>query len=158
GVTEPAQHERGDVTARLMLVLLSLVWGTSWPLMKIALLEIPPFSMRAASSLFGAVTLSAWALLIGRSFRIPSVKAALHIIVASMLNVVGFSIFSAFAQLNAATSRVTILAYTMPIWAALMARPVLGERLTASRTVALVLCVAGLTILIYPLAGGGIPR
>ena len=38
----------------------------------------------------------------------------------SILNVVGFSVFSTFAQLGAATSRVAILAYTMPIWAVLL--------------------------------------
>ncbi len=37
---------------------------------------------------------------------------------------------SSFAQLTAATSRVTILAYTMPIWAVLLAWPFLGERPT----------------------------
>jgi drug/metabolite transporter (DMT)-like permease len=29
-----------------MLVLLCLIWGVSWPVMKIALEEIPPFTMR----------------------------------------------------------------------------------------------------------------
>jgi hypothetical protein len=33
-------------TARLMLVLLTLGWGVSWPSIAIALSEIPPFSMR----------------------------------------------------------------------------------------------------------------
>ena len=45
-----------------------------------------------------------------------------------MLNVVAFIVFGSFAQLTAATSRVTILAYTMPIWAVLLAWPFLGER------------------------------
>ena len=38
-----------------------------------------------------------------------------------------------------------------------MARPILGERRTATRILALALCIVGLTILIYPLAGAGIP-
>ena len=42
-------------------------------------------------------------------------------LVASLLNIVAFSLFSAFAQLAATTSRVTILAYTMPIWSVLLA-------------------------------------
>jgi drug/metabolite transporter (DMT)-like permease len=57
----------------------------------------------------------------------------------------------------AATSRVAILAYTMPIWAALFARVALGERFSGSRLVALALCIAGMTILIYPLVDAGIP-
>ena len=74
-----------------------------------------------------------------------------------VFNVVAFSIFTPFAQLYAATSRVTILVYTMPIWASLLARLVLGERLNATRAVALALCVAGMAVLIYPLAATGIP-
>ena len=45
-----------------------------------------------------------------------------------------------------------MLAYTMPIWAALFAWLVLGERLTRARVVALALCIAGMAILIWPLA------
>ena len=37
---------------------------------------------------------------------------------------------SAFALLLAATSRVAMLSYTMPIWAALFAWVALGERFT----------------------------
>src|SRR5262249_37297711 len=37
-----------DAAARLILVALSLAWGVTWPVMKIALSEIPPFTMRLA--------------------------------------------------------------------------------------------------------------
>jgi drug/metabolite transporter (DMT)-like permease len=40
----------------------------------------------------------------------------------------------------------------MPIWAALLAWPILGERPSRVQTAALILCAAGLTILIFPLA------
>ena len=45
----------------------------------------------------------------------------------------------------------------MPIWAALLARVVLKEKLNAVKRVALALCAAGLTILIWPLARRGLP-
>jgi drug/metabolite transporter (DMT)-like permease len=45
----------------------------------------------------------------------------------------------------------------MPIWAALLALPILGEQMTATRAVALGLCVAGMAVLIAPLAGLAIP-
>jgi drug/metabolite transporter (DMT)-like permease len=77
--------------------------------------------------------------------------------VAGLFNIVSFSILTPFAQLYAATSRVSILVYSMPIWATLMARVVLGERITGMRAVAFALCVAGLTVLIWPLAVAGIP-
>ncbi|HXF90266.1 MAG TPA: DMT family transporter [Xanthobacteraceae bacterium] len=143
--------------ARLMLVLLSLGWGVTWPIMRIALEEIPPVSMRTGTAFFGAAVLFAYARLSRRNIAILPGVARLHIFVAGLLNIVGFSLFSAFAQLNATTSRVAFLTYTMPIWSCLLARLVLGERMTANRQIALALCIAGLAVLIYPLASHGIP-
>jgi drug/metabolite transporter (DMT)-like permease len=74
-----------------------------------------------------------------------------------MLNIVGFVVLSSFAQLEAATSRVAVLAYTMPIWAVLLAWPLLGERPTGMKAVALALCAAGLGVLVYPLSETGLP-
>jgi drug/metabolite transporter (DMT)-like permease len=93
-----------------------------------------------------------------RSLRIPSLKVWAHVLVGSLLNIVAFSLFSAFAQLAATTSRVAILAYTMPIWAVLLAWAFLGERPNRVQALALLLCAIGLAILIYPLAANGIPR
>jgi drug/metabolite transporter (DMT)-like permease len=120
-------------------------------------MEIPPFSMRVATMFIGAVTLWLLTRLRRRSFALRSPTVVAHVVAASFFNVVAFSIFTPFAQLHAATSRVTILVYTMPIWASLLARLVLGERLNATRAIALALCVAGMAVLIYPLAATGIP-
>jgi len=145
------------VKARVFLVMLCLGWGTTWPMMKIALDEIPPFSMRVASLALGAVTLTLVALLQGRSLRIPSLRTFGHLCAASFFNIVAFSVLTPFAQLSAETSRVAIVVYTMPIWATLMARPILGERLNATRALALALCIGGMAVLIYPLATLGVP-
>lgn len=98
-----------ETQARLMLVLLCLIWGVSWPVMKIALEEIPPFTMRMSSSVFGALTVALVCRATGRSLRIPDAKAWIHLVVASLLNVALFSALTAFAQLATATSRVAIL-------------------------------------------------
>ena len=148
---------RADIGARLMLVILCFIWGVTWPLMRIALYEIPPLSMRATTAAFGALTLYLACRFQGRSLRISSAKAWLHVTIASLLNIVAFTVFGSFAQLTAATSRVTILAYTMPIWAVLLAWPLLGERPTRMQAAALGLCGAGLAILIYPLTATAIP-
>jgi drug/metabolite transporter (DMT)-like permease len=143
--------------ARLLLIVLSLGWGSTWVTMRMALEEIPPFSMRLATLSLGALMLMSFARLQGRTLAIPYGRTWTHICMASLFNIVAFSVFTPFAQLAAETSRVAIMVYTMPIWAAMMARPVLGERLTPTRMVALALCIAGMIILIAPLAGLGIP-
>jgi drug/metabolite transporter (DMT)-like permease len=153
----PSQHDTADATAKLMLVALSVIWGLTWPAMRVALREFPPFSMRTVSLSLGAVTLFAIVALQGRKLALGGPKDWAHVVVAAVLNIVGFTMLSAFALLMTATSRVTILSYTMPIWAALFAHVALGERLDRARIVALALCVAGMAILIWPLAQHGIP-
>ena len=100
----------------------------------------------------GALTLYLACRFQGRSLRLPDAKSWAHVTIASLLNIVAFTVFGSFAQLTAATSRVTILAYTMPIWAVLLAWLLLGDRPNRTQAFALALCAAGLAILIYPLA------
>ena len=136
-----------------MLVAVSLAWGVSWAALKIALNEIPPFSMRAGTSGLATVTLFALAFIQRRNIRVHNGIAWAHLVVAGFLNIACFTLLTAFAQIATATSRVAILTYTMPIWAAFLAYPILGERLNASRGISLLLCIIGLTVLAYPLIG-----
>ena len=140
------------MTAKLMLVALSFSWGLTWPAMRIALDEIPPFSMRVVTLGIGAGVLFLVGWTQRRSFAVQGLKHLAHLTVAGILNVLSFSLLSVIAMMFAGTGRVAMLAYTMPIWAALFAWLVLGDRLTRAHVVALVLCILGMGILIWPLA------
>jgi drug/metabolite transporter (DMT)-like permease len=146
-----------DGGARLMLAALCVVWGATWPIMRIALNEVPPFTMRTISVFVGGVMLFVICAIKRRSLHISGAKGWAHIAIAAMLNVASFSVFSTFAQLSAATSRVAILSYTMPIWAVILAWIFLRERPTGMQPIAIGLCAAGLAVLIYPLAQTRIP-
>lgn len=147
----------GEAGARLLLVVLCLVWGITWPFMKIALNEIPPLSMRTTTNAIGALMLLAVCLVQRRDLRLPNRRSWAHVLVAALLNIVGFSIFTSYAQLVTATSRVTILTYTLPIWTLIFAWAVLGERPSRVQAIAIALCAGGLAVLIGPLAAKGIP-
>jgi drug/metabolite transporter (DMT)-like permease len=140
-----------------MLVALCIVWGSTWPIMRIALREVPPFTMRTLSTMVGGIMLFAVCFAMRRDLKLPGVKGWVHVFVAAILNVASFSVFSTFAQLSAATSRVAILAYTMPIWAVVLSWIFLRERPTGMQPIAIALCVGGLAVLIYPLTAAGIP-
>jgi drug/metabolite transporter (DMT)-like permease len=152
-VPPASPQQSADRSARFMLVAVSLAWGLSWPALKIALNEIPPFSMRVGTSGLATAALFALAFMQRRNIRVHSGLGWAHLLVAGCLNIACFTLFSAFAQLATATSRVAILTYTMPIWAALFAYPILGEKLNVARGISLLLCIIGLTILAYPLIG-----
>lgn len=149
---------RADTGARIMLVLLCIAWGATWPIMRIALREVPPLTMRTVGGVIGGLVLFGVCLVRRRQLRLPDGKAWLHVAIAAQLNVTSFSVFSAVAQLGAATSRVAVLSYTMPIWALLLGWIFLREKPTGMQPVAIGLCAAGLAIVIYPLATTGIPR
>jgi drug/metabolite transporter (DMT)-like permease len=137
--------------AKLLLVALALGWGINWPANKVALDEVGPWTFRFVGLAVGGVLmlgLSAWRK--GRLTLPHGGRAWLHLTVAGILNIGIFAIFSMFALEGTNTSRVVILVYTMPIWATLAARVMLGEPFTLRRVTALVLCAAGLAVLLAP--------
>ena len=141
-----------NAVATLLLVALSFCWGLSWAAMRIALDEVSPWSMRLIGYSIGAAVLLILIKAQGRSIAIPYGKAWLHIIMAALFLAVGFGVAGTFAQLMANTSRVIIVNYSMPVWGSLMAYFVLHERINRQAAIGLALCVAGLSVLIYPVA------
>jgi drug/metabolite transporter (DMT)-like permease len=137
-------------TAKLLVVLLAFAWGFNWIAAAVALREVSPWSLRFAGSAIGAATLFTAAILTGHKLRVPRGEHV-HVMVAGFFNVAAFQILSGFAQLSGATSRAIIITYSMPIWATVMGRLVLGERLNKIGMLAFALCVAGLTTLVWPL-------
>lgn len=144
----PSSPAPGAVKSWLLLIALS--WGFNWPAVKLALNEMPIWSMRAVGLSFGAALLLVLARASGRLLRVaPSSWWALT--VAALLNVTGFNVLTAVAQTLMPTSRAVILAYTMPLWTVLLARIFLGERLNPRRRLALALGAAGLAVVVMPL-------
>src|SRR5262245_30531127 len=89
-----ADQTRAEGKARVFLVVLCLGWGVTWPMMSIALSEIPPFSMRVSGLTLGAITLATLARLNGISLRVSSWRTFAHLCVASAFNIVAFSLFT----------------------------------------------------------------
>ena len=143
-------------TATLLLVGLSFCWGLSWSAMRIALDEVTPWGMRLLGYSIGAATLLILLKAQGRSLAIPGGRNLLHVFIAALLLVVSFGIAGTFAQLMANTSRVIIVNYSMPIWSSLMAFFILHEHINARAAIGLALCIAGLSVLVYPVAATSI--
>jgi drug/metabolite transporter (DMT)-like permease len=138
--------------AKLLLLALSFCWGLSWSAMRVALDEVSPWGMRLIGFSIGAATLLVLLKAQGRSLAIPSARDRWHIVVAALFIVVGFGVAGTFAQLMANTSRVIVVNYSMPVWGSVMAYFVLGERINRQAAIGLVLCIAGLGVLVYPVA------
>lgn len=142
--------------AKLAVTAMGVAWGLNWIAARFILETLPPWTMRALGIGLGAVTLFVAAAVSGMPLGIPR-GDRLKIVVAGFFNVAAFGAGSAYAQVYGTTARAIVIAYSMPIWSALLARVVLKERLNALTLAALALCLAGLAILILPLARGGFP-
>ncbi|MBN9448150.1 MAG: DMT family transporter [Bosea sp.] len=138
----------------LLVPLLGLLWGFNWPAVRISLTEIAPWTLRAAGMTFAGLVLVAVALARGIPLAVPREQWS-RLIIAGFLSIAAFNILLAFAQLMAPTSRAAILTFTMPIWATLLALPILGERFDRRRLLGLGLGISGLVCLGLPLIRSG---
>jgi len=132
-----------------LLVLVSLAWGTNWPIMKIVLGEMPPLTFRATIVPACGVLVLLTARAVGQRILLPT-PAWRPLLVSAFLNVTCWHALTAFAIREMDAGRAAILAYTMPLWVALMAWLFLGESMNARRRWALALGIAGIALLVYP--------
>jgi drug/metabolite transporter (DMT)-like permease len=147
---DPSHRRRGAAGLRAGLILIALSWGFNWPAVKLALNEMPIWSMRAVGLSTGGLLLLGLAKASGRSLKVTA-RQWPALMLAGLLNVTAFNVLTAVAQTLMPTSRAVILAYTMPLWTALLARIFLGERLSRRQRTALMLGAAGLAAVLAPL-------
>ncbi len=133
----------------VLLSALTLFWGLNWPMAKIVLGEIPVWTFRSLCLVVGGCALLAIARLGGRSLRVPTSEIR-PLLLCALFNIVGWHLFSGYGISLIESGRAAIIAFTMPIWAAMMGWFVLGERLTLSGVFGLGLGVLGLAVLVGP--------
>lgn len=138
--------------AALLVVTIGVLWGLNWPAVKYILGALPPWTFRALAFGLGGALLALIARLRGEALAIPR-QDRLSIIAASVLTVFGFNLLTAYGQLLTETSKAAIIAFTMPMWAALLSAIVLKEGLGLNRLISLALGMGGLAMLLW--ASGG---
>ena len=134
------------------LVVASTGWGLNFPIMKFLLTEWPPLSSRGLCGVVGAVALGLVALVRGQTLRVPD-GMWLRLALVSTLSIGGWVASMGLALIWLRASEAAVLEITIPVWVALVAWPVLGERVSLPRALALAVALAGIAALI---GGGGI--
>lgn len=155
-VLRDTESARGTAGAKLLVVVMGFAWGFNWVATRIILQSLPPWTMRTLGVGLGALVLVTAALVARMPITVPR-GDRLKIVIAGFFNVAIFNVCSAYSQIYGTTSRAVVIAYSMPIWASLLARLLLKEKLTPVKLTALSLCALGLAILIGPLAQSGFP-
>ena len=154
--SEPAGRRWGGVEAArmrpyLLLVCLALVWGVHWPVTKIGLRDLPPFTYGVLRITTGLAVILAL-LAARRGLRLPDrrdVPVVLSVGLGQMA--AGIAIMNLALPLVAA-GRSSILVYTMPLWVALFQLPMLRSHGAGRQLGGLILGLAGIALLLNPQA------
>lgn len=135
------------VIGAVLLLVLSVGWGVNWPIMKIALVNFPPWTFRFASCFVAGLSLLAAAA----ATKVPVVPRGREwgsLAAASLFTIALFQMIVAYALPRAASGHVALIAFTMPLWVTLIGTLFLGESPKARTVVALAFGLAGLGMLL----------
>lgn len=136
-MTQHATHAHaGGISAAAIVpvIILTLVWGCNWPVLKMGVNELAPLVFRATTLPFAALGLlivSRWS---GDSIHIPRTMWT-KLALLALFNIAGWNGLILFGVAQLPAGRSAILAYTMPIWTVLFSLFLLHEPLSDRKSV-----------------------
>ena len=135
--------------AILALVVLVMIWGYNWVVMKIAVQYAAPFDYAALRVLLGGLS-----LLLVLAWRRQPIwpKRAGGAFVVGALQMSGFYGLSTWALVNGAAGKTAVLNYAMPFWVLLLAWLTLGEQVRGVQWVSVAAALTGLICILMPLS------
>lgn len=139
---------RGDAAR---LVLLGAIWGASFLFTRITAPVLGPVATADLRMLIGGIALAAWfaAVRFDPQWRRWWLQ---YLVVGLLTSGLPFLLF-AYAAVTMTAGLLSVLNATAPMWGAVMAALLLGERLTARRGVGFALGVAGVALVTRPEPG-----
>jgi len=140
---------RSSLKVPALLLALTLMWGTNWVLFRVALDELPVLTFRSGVLLSGIFSLGLIMWIRGESFAIPKGRW-LALIVASVTNVGIWNVATSMAVLYLPSGHASVLAYTMPLWVALIGLTLYRQRLSGRLLAAIVIGAAAVVALMIP--------
>ena len=129
-----------------MLLALTLVWGTNWPLFPHAVREISVWTFRTVSMIGAGSLLLLIARMRGMPMAIPR-RYWRTVLLGTCFYLVLWNLTSTYAAILIPSGQAAVLGFTMPLWSALISWAILGEKLRLRLVLAIVLGGAGVTLL-----------
>jgi len=137
-----------NLMAFLALILLCLIWGYNWVVMKNALHFSGPYDFAALRTILGALCLFIVMLVLKKPFKIQEIP---RLIVLGLLQTSGFTGLLVWALVEGGAGKTAVLTYTMPFWTMLLAWPLLGEKLSGWQWPAALFSLMGILFILDPL-------
>ena len=141
--------ERTSPKVLLLLAGLTLVWGTNWSMFSVALSELPVLTFRTGVLTIAVIVLYAIVRLRGESLSVPKGRWP-ALIAASLTNLTIWNIATSMAVLYIPSGHASVLAYTMPLWVALIGFVVYRQPLTGRLLAAILIGAAAVVALMAP--------
>ena len=129
------------------LVLLALIWGYNWVVMKKSLQYMGPFDFNALRMALGGVILLFFMLLSRISLRPRDIPLTILLGLVQTAAGTGFIIW---ALVSGGAGKTAILVYTMPFWILLFAWPILSEKIRGLNWLPVIMAFAGMMLLLEP--------
>ncbi len=137
-----------QIKAFAALLLLSILWGYNWVVMKISLQYSGVFQFIALRTAIGAICLFAIILLLRKPIKIKQMPTIFWL---GLLQTSGFTGLLMWALVEGGAGKTAVLTFTMPFWVMLLAWPLLGERLSRLQWLAAILSMTGIIFIFNPL-------
>jgi len=129
------------------VLLLALVWGCNWPVLKLGVGDMAPLPFRTLTLPFAALGMMAAARWSGDAIRVPR-RLWGKLVVLALFNITLWNALVLFGLAHLPAGRSAILAYTMPIWGVLFSLVALDEPLAKRKVAGMALGMAGLALLL----------
>jgi drug/metabolite transporter (DMT)-like permease len=150
--------EQKNATSRwaiVALVVMSLIWGYNWVVMKQVVQYVDPFDFSAVRTLFGALSLFAVILVMRRPLKLEALP---WVLLLGVLQTAAFTGLIQWALVSADAGKTAVLVYTMPFWLLGLAWWLLGERIRPVQGLTLLIAGSGMVLILEPWGEQGLSR
>jgi drug/metabolite transporter (DMT)-like permease len=130
------------------LVILTLVWGVNWPVMKLGVTDFPPLTFRALSILLGVPVLALALVMLKVPFGLPR-RHWPELAKLTVTNMVIWHICIILAVRALSSGRAAILGYTMPIFSAVIGAMLFSAVLTRRAWLGVGAAAIGVALLLW---------
>ena len=133
----------------IALLVLTLMWGINWPMMKLSLRELQPLHFRALTMSLGMLGLMLYFRTRGVRLMPQGWSEWRAILILALPNMLGWHGLSIYGLQQLSSGRAAILGFTMPVWTVLLGVLFYRERLTARLVLATAAVLAAIALLLW---------
>ncbi len=147
----PAAKPLVSASDMMLLAGMVILWGLSWPVMKLAVQQAPPLWLAVLRFATSSICLFALGLF-RKDLRLPS-RGDLPIVASiGLLQMAAFTGLGMVAMTFIDAGKASLLAYSTPLWSVLIAYLIFRERPTRLQLVAVTVGMGGIALMSSPLS------